>query len=851
MHFYDCIIEYCIILLFIIIPVRSYSQLQTTNWVFGDSAGISFQYDKIEPIANSAIRASEGCSSISDNQGNLLFYTNGETVWDATHTPMPNGKNLNGDISASESSLIIQKPGNDFRYYVFTVDNMAQSNGLQYSIVNMQKNSGYGDIVDKNNMLLQPVTEKLAAVKHNNGTDIWVAVHEWGSDAFYAYLLTENGITDTVKSNAGDIHFKDNNDRNTPAAGCMKFSPNGKWLALSFSPLPEHKSQIFSFNDATGIIDSPVTFPPKNSYPFFLWPYGIAFSPNSKKLYLGTDTIIYQLDMEHLPGDTTQFKNSATIIRKNKYQSAFYGFSSLQLAPNGKIYVANSDYDQNIEELDGNSFLDVIRSPNKDGAKCDYKYQGLELKHGKTTLGFPNFVASRLKSPAIYFDDMCKGEKTKFTLSRNTDPDSIIWHFNDNNTSSDDANKGLKAEHVFSRPDTFQVKSVLYTGNTADTLRQPVIIRDNPKVNLGPDTTLCEDSAMIINAKPHNTKNLGTGKKAECEYLWKTGEQNIKTDTSHIQITDKNIYSVEVSSYYGCRDKDTIDIDTAPNPGFTLGQDTTLCKNDTLTLETRFDSGDFLWQDSSKQTTYKVSSPGTYFLRYKNYAGCSNSDTITTKYLSPPEIRLHDTVVCEGDSVIKSIKDTTYTTMWRGEQKGKSDTIYQPGKYKAKASNKCGGDTDTFKVHHISPPEININDTVMSKGEKLILTIPDTTYTIIWQNEKNGPSYTIDKAGKYRVRATNQCGIHSDTFKVNYKDITIPDVITPNQDNKNDTFIIPRASDIENELWIYNRWGDLIFHTKNYDNSWPSKPPSGSTYYYIFKDISNSKTYKGFLHIFQ
>ena len=147
-------------------------------WYFGDYAGIDFRSGAPVALTNSAMFQHEGCASISDNFGNLLFYTNGMEIWNANHTLMPNGTGLMGDVSAAQSGVIVPKPGDLNIYYVFTVDAEISTNGLRYSEVDMALDGGLGDVTGtKNVFLAQPSEEKVTAVLHANGYDIWVMTH--------------------------------------------------------------------------------------------------------------------------------------------------------------------------------------------------------------------------------------------------------------------------------------------------------------------------------------------------------------------------------------------------------------------------------------------------------------------------------------------------------------------------------------------------------------------------------------------------------------------------------------------------------------------------------------------------
>jgi hypothetical protein len=80
------------------------------NWYFGNTAGITFASGAPVALTNGALVTTEGCASMSDDLGNLLFYTDGVTVWNRNHLPMTNGTLLNGHASSTQSGIIVQKP---------------------------------------------------------------------------------------------------------------------------------------------------------------------------------------------------------------------------------------------------------------------------------------------------------------------------------------------------------------------------------------------------------------------------------------------------------------------------------------------------------------------------------------------------------------------------------------------------------------------------------------------------------------------------------------------------------------------------------------------------------------------
>jgi large repetitive protein len=152
-------------------PCRS--QNQGDIWYFGDHAGVDFRYGSPVAITNGQTKLynghNEGSAVISDAKGNLLFYTDGTTIWNRNHQVMSNGSGLLGNISSTQSAIIVPDPSNPHRYfYVFTVGsgfccNGSIHDGLRYSKVDMCGDGRNGEVMagQKNIMLLDSVAEKL------------------------------------------------------------------------------------------------------------------------------------------------------------------------------------------------------------------------------------------------------------------------------------------------------------------------------------------------------------------------------------------------------------------------------------------------------------------------------------------------------------------------------------------------------------------------------------------------------------------------------------------------------------------------------------------------------------------
>jgi gliding motility-associated-like protein len=377
------------ILILIFFSLKIFSQKEAHNWYFGTYAGLNFSTFPPTVLNNGKTNTEEGCSSISDKNGNLLFYSDGTTVWDRNHKIMKyfNGRladNLKGDPSSSQSALIVPHPVNINLYYIFTVGGLSFDRQFNYYTIDMSKNFGNGEMIDEANNLTQNTkdwTEKLTAIEGKDCNSFWVL--SLNKTSFISYKVDENGV-DAENPIYTPINYKIKDVR-----GYLKISPNGEKAALadfnaittdsSFSP-GEGRVVLIDFDSSTGkLFNEIVIIDSKKDGA----PYGIEFSQDSRKLYVttfnGTENTVLQFDL-----NSNDISSSQKIIHKQKgYRGA------LQLASDGRIYLTNP-----IDYFTGTSFIDVIPNPNQIAENVKYIEDFIDLGNGISTQGLPPFIQS-------------------------------------------------------------------------------------------------------------------------------------------------------------------------------------------------------------------------------------------------------------------------------------------------------------------------------------------------------------------------------------------------------------------------------------------------------------------------
>lgn len=386
-----------VLLTFLMLASFTYSQNEASNWYFGNNAGINFDTttNTVTALTDGQLATDEGCTSISDSNGDLLFYTDGITVYNKSHQVMSNGANLKGNPSSTQSAIIIPKPQDPNIYYIFTVDTEFQGSpdeGFHYSEVDMAANGGLGTVTaNKNINLLNNTSEKLSAVLKDCQTEnIWVitfASNTGGEDnnSIFAYEVSSAGINTTPVISTFNISVQERR-------GYLKVSPDGSKIACANIGAGLF---LFDFDTSTGQASNPQLIninlnpsgKPQRSY-------GVEFSPNSQILYVSTYFETPQDDFNNPNaqyGALLQYNLNATNISASEEvldQRVMYR-SALQLGPDGKIYRSlSATYGQ------GTAFLSTINSPNNLGQDADYQHQSINLNGQLSRQGLPPFIAS-------------------------------------------------------------------------------------------------------------------------------------------------------------------------------------------------------------------------------------------------------------------------------------------------------------------------------------------------------------------------------------------------------------------------------------------------------------------------
>jgi hypothetical protein len=462
-------------------------QKQGAWWYFGEKAGLNFNTEP--PVPNHAGKSLSfmGCASVSDANGNLLFYSDAKHVYNRSHTFMFNGYNVNVPVFVAANCMIVQKPGSSYIYYLF----IANLPGAVYipnfnpalhpftvTEIDMRADGGKGAVIQstKNSVLASGLAPKLTAAMHSNNRDVWIITHSIFGNNFQAFLCTPSGIASPVVSSIGTTYNMNGND--SGYSGTMKASPNSQMIADVMAN--QKIAQLLDFDRTTGVLSVPKNF----SFTDYLW--GVAFSPDNSKIYLNDTRNVYQYNL--LPGNFQQILASKTQVNNNNNLGAL----DMQIGINGKIYILP----QKTRPGGGaynNPHLSVINCPNESGTACGFqdttiylsRQGGMLLPALNQTL-FRNANILQLTASKPY---ICAGDSVKLSAF-GAGADQFTWlPANGLGTAS-----GPEATVKPTVTTTYTV--IGHSQCDTDTAQVTVIVAPPAFANAGPDKVICTSGSV-------------------------------------------------------------------------------------------------------------------------------------------------------------------------------------------------------------------------------------------------------------------------------------------------------------------------------------------------------------------
>lgn len=542
---------------------------QSNNiWYFGDGAGLDFNPDPNDPNAPTPRPIAQrhpqnipaGTTTISDQAGQVLFFTDGNSVWDLNGNLMENGADIGGDNSSSQSVIAVAVPQQQTLYYLFTTQATAGgTNTVSFSLVDIkaENQTGVGNVVTKNNFLFSPSTEHSAAF--SGGDTTWVMFHELGNNTFRAYPVSSQGIGQPVLSSVGSNHGFNS------GVGAMKFSPDGTKLAVTISEGGCNKVEIFEFDQQTGELSEYARIDLGCSGDV----YGLEFSQDSDRVLVsyrnggpGIEEFIIKPVENNTPGAatcpscfdsaTTRAQREACILstRKQVGGTAGLNLGALQIASDGQIYVA----------VVGDNRIGQVQVGTGCTASSTFNQNAVQPMPGTANLGLPSFVqnsGSSIPEPALAFPprlclDPVDGASALLEGGGEPDIDSYFWTITHEDGTVIRNNFGGPGEEFQTLDQIFTTPGIYTIALRVDRCGDPTYFEAEgeievvapPTLTLVDDITLCAGDPVTLTAIDGYDPTDGI-----YDFQWTNAAGVVFGDenSNSITVDEESIYTVRVS----------------------------------------------------------------------------------------------------------------------------------------------------------------------------------------------------------------------------------------------------------------------------------------------------------------
>ena len=679
--------------LFFLTATSIYSQNSKNYniWYFGTGAGINFNTSPttVIPKGTTFINSDAGVSTYCDANGALLLSSNGANIFNSNNATMQNGGGLNGDSTATQSCVIVPKPGSTSIFYVFTLSPFATNNGLYYSTVDLTQNGGLGSVTSRNTAAISTkISEKLTAVAVCKTGNYYVISHEVNSNRFIFIPVTAAGVGTPIYVAAGS-----NVANNAASArGVIKVSPDGSRLVcVQNNQSLTNTVEVFNLNiaGATPTLTNPIKLN------VFGGEYGASFSSDNSRLYITSSTdlignLLYDNRVIQFDITASNVATSGISIQTKKYPYKQLG--DLQLGFDNKIYMAQQYIDS----------VFVINNIN-DRAPIAYLNidSGIKLISATCRLGLPNNITSAFNIPMKAYITKtlaCVGSAMPFFNATVTNYSSNIWDFGDPNSGANNLSTLFTPTHIYTSPGKYTVK-LTSTNNCGDqnSAIDSFVIASSLPVDLGLDSaTICWGDSKTFDCKI-------TGSTYEWFYVPNTTNTGTsQTFTAFAQ----GRYAVKVSNAF-CSGTDTVFLKVdSIKPILAFTDSAIICHDSILVLDAsnggKNKNASYAWSKTIISTKPSIipQKAGWYKIAI-NIGACSLEDSVLVSKDTLNEVIIADKNICPGYPIGITIPNTIGMTniSWSNGAKGAFVSIPDSGTYHVLINTENGCiQKDTFYV---------------------------------------------------------------------------------------------------------------------------------------------------------
>lgn len=702
----------------------------SSNWYFGQYAGITFSGGDARSLDDSRMTAGRSSAVISDpSTGELLFYTDGVTVWNRYHEVMPNGTGLMGDPTTSQGVLVVPAPGRPGIYYLFNAAPTSASDAayrclcLYYSIIDMRASNGLGDITTKNEFVLSDVTEHLTATLDCRGDSWWIITRSRVSRHFYSLRLGRDYLETTpVVSAVGNPLLE------ARGAGQLHVSPDNRRMLLTSTT---GSSQLFDFDGQTGRVTGGTSlFGAENKGEH----YGAAFSPDGRRAYITVSnadntrtTQLFQFNVS--------LKSAADVSASKALVADLSQTSSwvpLQLGPDGRVYVG----------IPGMRSLSVIQAPNNDAPSVNFERNAIALT-GSVRSGLPNIPAPLLfeaadrnsgcvlpvadfSAPSI----LCAGTTAAFVDKSSGNVESWQWQFEGAIPSTSTERNPSKI--TYTAAGTYTVRLIVRSVYGIDTATSKIEVLRRPSLVTDSNVIACPDSPLQLRVSGADS------------YRW-TPATAVSDPTSPLPIvrvrTTTRLTVIGTGSD-GCTDTATVLVRV---PTTSVSANATICRGASVQLRASGGSA-YAWSPSTGLSDTTSASPvanpreTTTYVVTIDLGDCTVRDTVRVTVLDSLIVRIEGpSQACAGDTVtLRATAGTAFEWTGPGLLKGSADTarVVVPAdgsRIELRVQSGLCAASDVIDIAPYTLPKLTVQPSVrICSGERVRLTADAGGASIRW-----------------------------------------------------------------------------------------------------------------------
>lgn len=289
---------------------------------------------------------------------------------------------------------------------------------------------------------------------------------------------------------------------------------------------------------------------------------------------------------------------------------------------------------------------------------------------------------------------------------------------------------------------SFDVKLISSDGSCVDSTSQTFNVYNSPALNLGADINGCTGETININA----TAGFNT-------YTW----TNNASTTATAPITSSNTYKLTVEDSNGCTATDSVIATFTTSPSISLGNDTTICSADILTLDAGVFTS-YLWNTGATTQSLNVSNSQNYSLTVTDANGCSDTDDINVLVNAGPNVNIgaDTTAICLGESATLNA-GSFGTFVWSTAETSNSIVVNNAGTVSVEVTdmNGCKTIDETYvQVNDLPNVEFGVDTLGFCAGNSVTLN-PGAFNNYAWSTNTSSQTINVSTAGNYSVEVTD------------------------------------------------------------------------------------------------